>query len=77
MKQFETNGTQNYAYSCKYCNFNTNKKNDYSRHIQTIKHKNFIKLNETIITHMKQNNAKKHQCYCGKELNSRTTLWRK
>jgi hypothetical protein len=79
MKQNETNFThftpKNLAkYHCEICNFSTSKKNDYTRHLSTDKHKNGV--NETNVTEMKQNYAKKLHCLCGCVFNSRSTLWR-
>uniref|UniRef100_A0A6C0KR03 C2H2-type domain-containing protein n=1 Tax=viral metagenome TaxID=1070528 RepID=A0A6C0KR03_9ZZZZ len=72
MKQSETNFTQFYApvFSCKDCDFNTCKKNDYERHLQTKKHK--WNKNETKAAL----SQKSFSCLCGKLLTSRTSLWR-
>jgi hypothetical protein len=47
---------------------------DYNKHLTTDKHKK--RENETFETEMKQNVAKSHQCICGVNFNSRSTLWR-
>lgn len=79
-------------YDCKYCDFITCKKTDYSRHINTIKHKN----NETTTKEQQKNNkmttkeqqnyeilsknvleSKKVKCEnCNKFYCDRTSLWR-
>ena len=49
---------------CRKCDFKCNKKSDYTRHMNTKKHKN--KCQEQVIA-----------CgTCGKTFNNRTTLWR-
>jgi hypothetical protein len=47
---------------------------DYKKHLTTDKHKKCE--NETFETEMKQKVAKSHQCICGVNFNSRSTLWR-
>lgn len=55
---------KNNFYSCKLCDYNTSFKRDYEKHIVTKKH-------------MKQIETKKYICdHCGKEMKSRTTIWR-
>ena len=34
---------------CKHCSFSTNKKNDYDRHLNSLKHKKNISTNKNII----------------------------
>ena len=59
-------------YCCNYCDFNTCKKNDYTRHMSTQKHKNTI-----LTTDDNEKYSKKHTCdYCKKEYNDRAGLWR-
>ena len=59
---------------CENCEYITNNKKDYLKHLSTSKHNN-----ETNETNMKQENPQKspnYKCSCGIYLNSRTTLWR-
>ena len=71
-----TNDNKFYAknskkYCCELCDFNTCKKIDYDRHIQTQKHKNNVLT--TDFTH----NDKKYVCdCCEKKYNDRAGLWR-
>ena len=71
-----TNDNEFYAknskkYCCELCDFNTCKKIDYDRHIQTQKHKNNVLT--TDFTH----NDKKYVCdCCEKKYNDRAGLWR-
>jgi len=71
-----TNDNEFYAknskkYCCELCDFNTCKKIDYDRHIQTQKHKNNVLT--TDFTH----NDKKYVCNCcEKKYNDRAGLWR-
>jgi len=46
-------------FNCEKCNFSTNNKKDFSRHILTPKHKKLINTNENIP-------LKEHYCNCGK-----------
>ena len=61
-----------YIYSCEICDFNTYKKNDYNKHLLTLKHVKSTTNNE--------NHAKKLHNYwceaCEKQFNDRTGLWR-
>jgi hypothetical protein len=76
MKQSETNlvPKSSNIFSCKYCDYSTSRKGQFSRHLSTDKHK--IRTNETNETNLKQKCPEKFQCECGIECNSRTTLWR-
>jgi len=59
-------------YSCIICDFNTCKKTDYQRHIQTQKHKN-----NTLTTNDNIKNEKIYMCdICDKGFNDRAGLWR-
>ena len=69
MKQMKQKNTPVHKFSCLHCNFVTNNKKDYKRHLQTIKHN--VKLNETKFT-LTKNICNK----CNKIFKSRTTLWR-
>jgi hypothetical protein len=78
MKQIETKyPKKNPQYFCECCEYITNNKKDYSKHLLTSKHQN-----ETNETKLKQNipkNPKKSQnyeCICGNIYKSRTSLWR-
>jgi hypothetical protein len=76
MKQNETHLVPKSSdfFECKYCHYLTLRKSQYVRHLSTDKHKN--ESNETNETKMKQKSSEKFQCFCGKYLNSRTSLWR-
>jgi len=59
-------------YSCEYCDFNTCKKTDYTRHISTQKHKINI-----LSTPGNTKNEISYICsYCEKEYSDRTGLWK-
>ena len=65
----------NSQYICEFCDFNTSNKNDYNRHILTVKHtrnKNATLSNNEIL--------KKTDIYlcknCNKQYHDRTGLWR-
>ena len=51
------------TFSCKECDFECSKRNDWSRHISTQKHK--IRTNTNDFT---PKNAKQYHCNCGKML---------
>ena len=67
------NTTKNdFKYFCTNCDFNTCKKTDYGRHLQTEKHKNNIST-----TNDNGKNDKKYTCTnCDKEYKDRAGLWR-
>ena len=76
MKQNETKNKQKNIeeYYCSFCNFTCSKKSNYNAHLTTRKHQKAV--NET---NMKQIEKIEEQtmCHiCGKNFNSRTTLWR-
>ena len=79
MKQNETKKEPKRAnkYVCELCDFNTDKKTNFTKHNLTQKH---IKhTNETIMKQNEENNSKNIQfflCNCGLKFNSKTTLWR-
>jgi hypothetical protein len=59
-------------YSCKYCDFTTCKKTDYTRHCLTQKHKNNV-----LTTGNNGKNDKAYTCNCcAKSFNDRVGLWR-
>ena len=61
-------------YVCQVCNYLTCRKSQYNRHLATDKHKS-----RTFETPLEQNSSESsiaHQCICGINFNSRTTLWR-
>ena len=59
-------------YSCEFCDFNTCKKSDYTKHLLTDKHKNNVSSTDD-----NENNEKKLVCeYCEKKYNDRAGLWR-
>ena len=59
-------------YICKICDYNTCKKTDYTRHINTIKHKGNI-----LATEKTKKRDKNYICeYCEKLYNDRTGLWK-
>ncbi len=59
-------------FSCKSCNYNTSKKSDYAKHINTLKH-----INNTYETNETKKSQKKFVCeLCSKEMLSRSSLWR-
>jgi hypothetical protein len=63
-------------YNCIVCDYTTCSKSHYDRHLLTPKHTN--ETNETLLKqHLpQQTNLKEYVCLCGKNLGSRTTLWR-
>ena len=56
------------TFICTSCDFSSNKKGDYNRHLLTLKHKN-----QQIST---KNTSKSITCECGKSYKERTGLWR-
>jgi len=60
----------NQKFFCEKCQFKTNNKYDYSKHVKTNKH---IKNN---IIEENQQTPKKYICKCGKEYNDRAGLWK-
>lgn len=76
MKQNETQKLLKVAkqFQCNCCDYTTTKRSSFDKHLATDKHKNHT--NETNETKMKLECSEKFVCFCGKILNSRTTLWR-
>ena len=75
MSTIKTN--KNYKlYYCELCDFNTCKKTDYERHLDTKKHKN-TKIS-TVSTKLSDNSKEKKFCceLCGKNFKERTGLWK-
>jgi hypothetical protein len=71
MKQNETKNPKKIpSFLCEKCEYITNNKKDFSKHMLTPKHKN--ETNETIL----KQKSPEHECNCGDVFNSRTTLWR-
>ena len=72
----ETNDfTQNYAsiFLCKKCNFVSSRKNDYNRHILTLKHKRLINTNDFTQNYANQNS---YSCDCGKQYKHLPSLYK-
>ena len=72
----ETNDfTQFYAtnFCCKKCNFVSCRKNDYNRHILTLKHKRLINTNDFTQFYAKQQN---YFCECGKKYKHLPSLYK-
>ena len=57
-------------YYCEKCEYKTNNKKDYTKHLGTLKHQN--ETNETVEVPKNPQMT----CDCGLSCNSRTTLWR-
>jgi hypothetical protein len=76
MKQNETFLVQESSekYVCKLCHYSTCRKSQYDRHLTTDKHK--IRTFETPSKQNSSESSTGHQCICGINFNSRTTLWR-
>jgi hypothetical protein len=75
MKQNETNLSPKIPkYKCDYCEYITNNKKDYNKHLLTAKHKN--ETNETNLKQLCPKKSPNLQCHCGIIFYSRTTLWR-
>ena len=57
---------------CKFCNFTTSHKNDWSRHLLTAKHKKACGFHRD-----NSKTQKQHQCsFCGKRFKSRSGKWK-
>ena len=75
MKQNETNFSPKIPkYNCESCEYITNNKKDYNKHLLTPKHKN--ETNETFLKQLCPKKSPNLQCHCGIIFYSRTTLWR-
>jgi hypothetical protein len=64
-------GKSIYLYECKSCHYNTYKKGDYGRHIQTEKHKH----NELLINISEKTSNKCYICECGKTYKHNQSLY--
>jgi len=62
-------------YSCDVCHFNTSNKQDYNRHISTLKHKNKERGDEKE-TEKTPKNSNAFECGCGKQYAVYGSLWR-
>ena len=60
-----------YLYECNFCHYNTYKKGDYGRHIQTEKHKN----NQLLINISEKTSNKCYICECGKTYKHNQSLY--
>jgi hypothetical protein len=69
------NFTQNYAsnFVCDKCAFITCRKNDYNRHISTLKHKRLINTNDFTQNYA---NKKNNVCECGKQYKHLPSLYK-
>ena len=56
---------------CKFCDFNTSRKSQYTRHLTTSKHKKSTNLNEKV-----PESSNTYDCDCGKKYKERSGLWR-
>jgi hypothetical protein len=74
MSTIKTNKNE-LLYNCELCDFNTCKKTDYERHLETQKHKR--SKNSTFSTKLSDIQEKKFLCnLCGKNFKERTGLWK-
>ena len=88
MKQMKQNLSPKIPkFVCNECQYNTDNKTEYSRHLLTAKHINrqnatqkaFFETNETqktLFATSDLENPRQHKCICNKIYNCRTTLWR-
>ena len=64
-------------YNCNFCDYNTDNRKDYNKHLQTLKHKN-LSNSDIIVTNSDKNGDKSHHCYfeciCGKKYKFRQGL---
>jgi hypothetical protein len=56
---------------CENCDYITNNKKDYNKHLSTLKHQNVPQTKQ-----LNPDLSSNHTCFCGQILNSRTTFWR-
>jgi hypothetical protein len=76
MKQSETIKSPKIlkCYFCEVCDYNTNNKKDYDKHLATVKHQ--TGSFETKTKPKIPKNPQQYICFCGDIFNSKTTLWR-
>jgi len=69
----EKNPKKPQIFSCELCDFISSNKKDYTRHLQTVKHK----INENQCFSIKNTPKNpKHECVCGKKYADYSGLWR-
>ena len=61
-----------YKYICNFCHFNSNKNNDYDRHLLTSKHKRLTKTNNLRTNHAQT--SSEFICECGKQYKHQSSL---
>jgi uncharacterized protein YsxB (DUF464 family) len=76
MKQMkQKNPNKSHDFFCEKCNYITNNKKDFNKHLLTSKHQN--ETNETVFETKKPKKSQQHRCEkCFEKFNSRSTLWR-
>jgi len=75
-KDIQKNNKNESKYTCYFCHYETNKKNNYSKHILTIKHKNNKKQTEINVT-KSEKIIKEYICNdCGKIYNGSSGLYK-
>jgi hypothetical protein len=76
MKQMkQKNPNKSHDFFCEKCNYMTNNKKDFNKHLLTSKHQN--ETNETDFETKKPQKSQQHSCEkCFDKFNSRSTLWR-
>jgi hypothetical protein len=62
---------QHSNFYCEKCDYTTNNKKDYNKHLSTLKHQNDPQMKQ-----INPDISSNHTCFCGQILNSRTTFWR-
>jgi len=68
---YKKNSKNSFFFECIFCDFNTCKKGDYNRHLQTQKHKN----NEILIIGAQKTSIKNFTCDCGKKYKHNQSLY--
>jgi uncharacterized protein YsxB (DUF464 family) len=76
MKQMkQKNPKKSHDFFCEKCNYITNNKKDFNKHLTTSKHQN--ETNETDFETKNPKKTQQHSCEkCSENFNSRSTLWR-
>jgi len=72
IKEVKTKKNTNYKYTCEKCNFKTNDKKDYRRHLLTLKHKKITEEKEK----KEKPKISKIKCNCGKEYTYKSGYYR-